>query len=167
MKKVMDEMRASEGNAIVYKKSIDTSTRANLFQSEFSDEPIDSFSVKRADLLTAKEKNILPKDIWVYVNSEDGAIYPHTLDFYSKETIAGEAKSWEEMKNIAQKIIQNKKAIYVYSDKKAMEQILASDFNKEVLGKFQRFPVTQLTPMFLDPNTRHFEIRDIYLIKIF
>jgi len=58
MKKVLDEFRAAEGKAIVYKKSIDTSARANLFQSEFSDEPTDSFSVKRADLLTAKAKNI-------------------------------------------------------------------------------------------------------------
>ena len=48
MKKVMDDMRASEGKAIVYKKTIDTSSRANLFQSEFSDEPTDSFSLKRA-----------------------------------------------------------------------------------------------------------------------
>ncbi len=129
------------------------------------------YQTGKAVALFAQEKNISPKDIWVYVNGEDGAIYPHTLDFYSKETIKGEAKNWGEMENIAKKIIQNKKShkniLYVYADKKAMEQILASDFNKEVVGKFQRFPVTQLTPMFLDPKTRHFELRDIYLIKVY
>ncbi len=116
--------------------------------------------------LFAQSKNISPKDIWVFVHGEDGAIYPHTLDFYSRNTIAGEAKNWVEMQNIAKKITQNKKYLYIYADKKAMEQILESDFNKEVVGKFQRFPVTQLTPMFLDPKTRHFELRDIYLIKV-
>jgi hypothetical protein len=79
MKKVMDEMRASEGNAIVYKKSIDTSTRANLFQSEFSDEPIDSFSVKRADLLTAKAKNIL----------SDSKLFDYRLKFSSDYILSG------------------------------------------------------------------------------
>ena len=79
MKKVMDETRASEGKAIVYKKTIDTSSRANLFQSEFSDEPTDSFSVKRAEILTAKAKNIL----------NDSKLYDYRLKFSSDYILSG------------------------------------------------------------------------------
>jgi hypothetical protein len=79
MKKVMDEVRAAEGKAIVYKKTIDTSAKANLFQSEFSDEPTDSFSVKRADLLTAKAKNIL----------SDSKLFDYRLKFSSDYILSG------------------------------------------------------------------------------
>lgn len=79
MKKVMDEMRAAEGNAIVYKKTIDTSSKANLFQSEFSDEPTDSFSVKKADLLSAKAKNIL----------SDSKLFDYRLKFSSDYILSG------------------------------------------------------------------------------
>jgi hypothetical protein len=79
MKKVMDDLRAEEGKAIVYKKSKDTSAMANLFQSEFSDEPTDSFSVKRAEILSAKAKNIL----------SDSKLYDYRLKFSSDYILSG------------------------------------------------------------------------------
>jgi len=79
MKKVMDDLRAEEGKAIVYKKGKDTSALANLFQSEFSDEPTDSFSVKRAEILSAKAKNIL----------SDSKLYDYRLKFSSDYILSG------------------------------------------------------------------------------
>lgn len=79
MKKVMDEMRAQEGKAIVYKKNRDTVAKANLFQSEFSDEPVDSFSVKKAELLSAKAKDIL----------SDTRLFDYRLKFSSDYILSG------------------------------------------------------------------------------
>jgi len=79
MKKVMDDLRAEEGKAIVYKKGKDTSALANLFQSEFSDEPTDSFSVKRAEILSVKAKNIL----------SDSKLYDYRLKFSSDYILSG------------------------------------------------------------------------------
>jgi len=79
MKKVMDEIRAQEGKAIVYKKNRDTVAKANLFQSEFSDEPVDSFSVKKAELLSAKAKDIL----------SDTRLFDYRLKFSSDYILSG------------------------------------------------------------------------------
>jgi len=79
MKKVMDEIRAQEGKAIVYKKNRDTVAKANLFQSEFSDEPIDSFSIKKAELLSAKANNILI----------DSKLFDYRLKFSSDYILSG------------------------------------------------------------------------------
>jgi len=79
MKKVMDEMRAQEGKAIVYKKNRDAVAKANLFQSEFSDEPVDSFSVKKAELLSAKAKDIL----------SDTRLFDYRLKFSSDYILSG------------------------------------------------------------------------------
>lgn len=79
MKKVMDEIRAQEGKAIVYKKNRDTVAKANLFQSEFSDEPIDSFSIKKAELLSAKANNIL----------SDSKLFDYRLKFSSDYILSG------------------------------------------------------------------------------
>jgi hypothetical protein len=79
MKKVMDDSRAAEGNAIVYKKNRDTVAKANLFQSEFSDEPVDSFSVKKAELLSAKAKDIL----------SDTRLFDYRLKFSSDYILSG------------------------------------------------------------------------------
>ncbi len=79
MKKVMDEIRAQEGKAIVYKKSIDTVVKANLFQSEFADEPIDSFATKRAAIISAKAKNIL----------SDTRLFDYRLKFSSDYILSG------------------------------------------------------------------------------
>ena len=79
MKKVMDEIRAQEGKAIVYKKNKDTVAKANLFQSEFSDEPIDSFSIKKAELLSAKANNIL----------SDSKLFDYRLKFSSDYILSG------------------------------------------------------------------------------
>ncbi|MFM6970649.1 MAG: hypothetical protein ACKOWZ_09650 [Sediminibacterium sp.] len=79
MKKVMDDIRAAEGKAIVYKKNRDTVAKANLFQSEFSDEPVDSFAVKKAELLSAKAKNIL----------SDTRLFDYRLKFSSDYILSG------------------------------------------------------------------------------
>jgi len=79
MKKVMDDIRAAEGKAIVYKKNKDTVAKANLFQSEFSDEPVDSFSVKRAEALNAKANNILA----------DSKLFDYRLKFSSDYILSG------------------------------------------------------------------------------
>ncbi|MEY4380754.1 MAG: hypothetical protein RJA92_134 [Bacteroidota bacterium] len=79
MKKVMDEMRAAEGKAIIYKKNRDTVAKANLFQSEFSDEPVDSFTIKKAEILSAKAKNIL----------SDSKLFDYRLKFSSDYILSG------------------------------------------------------------------------------
>ena len=79
MKKVMDEIRAQEGKAIVYKKNRDTVAKTNLFQSEFSDEPVDSFSIKKAELLSAKANNIL----------SDSKLFDYRLKFSSDYILSG------------------------------------------------------------------------------
>jgi 4-amino-4-deoxy-L-arabinose transferase-like glycosyltransferase len=110
----------------------------------------------------AQQNKIQPTNIYVYVNGQDGAIYPHTLDFYSSQTIAGQVENIKDF----EKIIVNKNKIYIYTDSLGKKDLEKNYIQIKTFHKFKRYPITQLTPEFLNPNTRKNTLLPIYLMEL-
>ncbi|TAG07540.1 MAG: glycosyltransferase family 39 protein [Cytophagia bacterium] len=109
----------------------------------------------------AKKNNILPQQIYTFVNGSDGAYHSHTLDFYSPATTAGKKDDINDF----EKVYQKQKVFFIYTDSLGKKDLEKKYPNIKQYQRFNRYHITQLTPEFLNPNTRKSTFYPIYLMK--
>lgn len=90
--------------------------------------------------------------------SGDGKdIFIHTVDFYSEKTQAFFYETEELVKKAG------KQTAWIYLDEQGLEEIKQYGQVK-ILNSFDKYHVTQLTPLFLNPKTRLQATNKVYLV---
>lgn len=98
-----------------------------------------------------KEQNISVDNIY-----KIGEAYTWSLDFYNQYPV--QITTLEE--------VQNKHDVWVYANEKELEQLRNSGLDWDTQYSVDHFRITRLQAKFLNPNTRHKVLHQMYLIHV-
>jgi len=99
-----------------------------------------------------KENNI-PEDTIYKI----GQNHTWALDFYNKRPV----------KMTTLEAIEKKHDIWVYADEKELEVLRKSGLDWDIQHSVDHFRITRLQAKFLNPNTRHKVLEQMYLIHVY
>jgi Fe-S cluster assembly iron-binding protein IscA len=99
-----------------------------------------------------REQNISVENIY-----KIGKAYTWSLDFYNQYPV--QITTLEE--------VQNKHDVWVYANEKELEQLRNSGLDWDTQYSVDHFRITRLQAKFLNPNTRHKVLNQMYLIHVY